>query len=56
MRSLLVQKVGSRSQVYSARAKLMLISNQAIDLGGKCFEGESFIYPFKKLVFIQEFE
>ena len=41
--SLWPQKVVCRSQIYSARAKLKLISDQATDL----FEGRPLCVPFK---------
>ena len=45
--SLWPQKVAFRSQNYSARAKLMLISDQARDLVKLCFEGRRPCVPFK---------
>ena len=45
--SLWPQKVAFRSQNYSARAKLMLISDQARDLVKMCFEGRHPCGPFK---------
>ena len=45
--SLWPQKVAFRSQNYSARAKLMLISDQARDLVKNCFEGRRPCVPFK---------
>ena len=45
--SLWPQKVAFRSQNYSARAKLMLISDQARDLVKICFEGRRPCVPFK---------
>ena len=44
--SLWPQKVAFRSQKYSARAKLMLISDQARDLVKICFEGQR-LCPFQ---------
>ena len=45
--SLWPQKVAFRGQTYSARAKLMLISNQARDLVKIGFEGRRPCVPFK---------
>ena len=45
--SLWPQKVAFRSQNYSARAKLMLISDQARDLVKNCFEGWRPLCPFQ---------
>ena len=45
--SLWPQKVAFRSQNYLARAKLMLISDQARDLVKICFEGRRPCVPFK---------
>ena len=45
--SLWPQKVAFGSQNYSARAKLMLISDQARDLVKNCFEGRHLCVPFK---------
>ena len=45
--SLRPQKVVSKSQIYSARAKLKLNSDQARDLVKNCFEGRSLCVPFK---------
>ena len=45
--SLWPQKVTFRSQNYSARAKLMVISDQARDLVKICFEGRRPCVPFK---------
>ena len=42
------QKVVFRSQIYSAREKLLLISDQARDLVKNCFEGRSLCVPFKR--------
>ena len=41
------QKVVFRSQIYSAREKLLLISDQARDLVKNCFEGRS-VCPIQK--------
>ena len=41
------QKVVFRSQIYSARAKLRLISDQARDLVENCFDGRPLCVPFK---------
>jgi len=45
--SLWPQKVVCRSHIYLARAKLMLISEQARDLAKDCFEGRPVCVPFK---------
>ena len=45
--SLWPQKVVCGSQIYSARAKLKLISDQARDLVNNCFEGLPLCVPFK---------
>ena len=45
--SLWPQKEAFRSQSYSARAKLMLISDQARDEVKKYFEGRRLYVPFK---------
>ena len=45
--SLWPQKVVCGSQIYSARAKLKLTSDQARDLVKNCFEGWSLRVPFK---------
>ena len=45
--SLWPQKVVCKSQIYSARAKLKPISNQARDLVKNCFEGRPLCVPFK---------
>ena len=45
--SLWPQKVAFRSQSYSARAKLMLISDQARDLVKNCFEDRRPCVAFK---------
>ena len=41
------QKGVFRSQIYSARAKLMHISDQARDLVKNCFEGRPLCVPFR---------
>ena len=51
--SLWPQKVGSRGEIYSARWKFMLISDQAKDLVKNCFEGGGCISPFQPLVYIR---
>ena len=50
MTSLWPQKVVCGSQIYSARAKLKLISDQARDLVKNCFEGRPLCVPFKTAV------
>ena len=42
------QKVVFSSQIYSAKEKLLLISDQARDLVKNCFEGRSLCVPFKR--------
>ena len=41
------QKVVCRSQIYLARANLMLISEQDRDLVTDCFKGRPLCVPFK---------
>ena len=50
--SLWPQKVGSRGEIYSARWKLMLISDHAEDLVN-CLEGWGLTSPFQPLVYIR---
>ena len=45
--SLCPQKVVCKSQIYSARAKLQHISDQARDVVKSCFEGWPLCVPFK---------
>ena len=45
--SLWPQKVGCKSQIYSVRTKLMLISDQARELVKNCIEGRPLCVPFK---------
>ena len=47
MTSLWPQKVVFRNQIYSTRAKLMLISDQSRDLVKNCFERRPLCVPFK---------
>ena len=54
--SLWPQKVAFRSQNYSARAKLMLISDQARDLVKICFEAGVHVSLSKRLVYIRDLE
>ena len=54
--SLWPQKGGSRNEIYSARWKLMLISDRAKDLVKICFEGGGCMSPFKPLVYIRDLE
>ena len=49
-------KVGSRGEIYSARWKLKLISDQAKDLVKNCFEGGGSMSPFQPLVYIRDLE
>ena len=53
----LAPKVGSRGEIYPARWKLMLISDQAKDVFVKnCLEGGGSMSPFQPLVYIQDLE
>ena len=45
--SLWPQKVVYGSQIYSVRAKLTLISDQATELVENCFEARPLCVPFK---------
>ena len=54
--SLWPHKVGSRVEIYSARWKFMLISDQAKDLVKNCVEGRGCMSPFQPLVYIQDLE
>ena len=54
--SLWPHKVGSRVEIYSAKWKLMLISDQAKDLIKKCVEGGGCMSPFQPLVYIRDLE
>ena len=54
--SLWPHNVGSRDGIYSARLKLMLISDQAKLLVKKCFEGGGSVSPFQPLVYIRDLE
>ena len=51
-------KVGSRVEMYSARWKFMLISDQAKDLVKNCVEGQGCMSPFQPLftVYIRDLE
>ena len=51
--SLWPQKVGSRGEIYSARWKFTLISDQVKDLVKNCFEGRGCMSPFQPLVYIR---
>ena len=56
-KSLWPHKVGSRGEIYSARWKLMLISDQAKDVFVKnCLLGGGSMSPFQPLVYIQDLE
>ena len=46
VKSLWPHKVGSTDEIYLARWKLMLISDQAKDLVKKCLEGGGSMSPF----------
>ena len=52
----LASEVLCRSQIYSARAKLMLISDQARDLVKICFEAGVHVSLSKRLVYIRDLE
>ena len=54
--SLWRHKVGSRDEIYSARWKLTLISDQAQDLVRNCLEGEGCMSSFQRLVCIRDLE
>ena len=54
--SLWPHKVGSRAEIYSARWKLLLISDQAKDLVKNWFEGGGSMSPFQPLVYIRDLE
>ena len=54
--SLRRHKVGSRGVIYSARWKLLLISDQAKDLVENWFEGGGSMSPFQPLVYIPDLE
>ena len=47
--SLWAHKVGSSVEIYSARWKFMLISDQAKDLVKNCFEGGGSMSPFQQI-------
>ena len=56
-KSLWPHKGGSRGEIYPARWKLMLISDQAKDVFVKnCLEGGDCMSPFQPLVYIQDLE
>ena len=52
--SLWPHKVGSRGEIYSARWKLMLLSDQAKDVVKNCFEGGGSMSPFQPMVYIRD--
>ena len=54
--SLWHHKVGSRDEIYSARWKLTLISDQAKDLVKNCLEGGGCMSSFQPLVYIRDLE
>ena len=56
VKSLWPQKVGSRDEIYLARWKLMLISDQAKDLVKTSLEGGGSMSPFQPLVYIRDLE
>ena len=49
-------KVGCRVEMYSARWKFMLISDQAKDLVKNCVESEGCMSPFQPLVYFRDLE
>ena len=54
--SLWPHKVGSRVEIYSARWKFMLISDQAKGLVKNCVQGGRCMSPFQLLVYIRDLE
>ena len=54
--SLWPHKVGSRVEIYSARWKFMLISEQAKDLVKNCVEGGGCMSSFQPLLYIRDLE
>ena len=52
--SLWPHKLGSRVEIYSARRKFMLISDQAKDLVKNCVEDGGRMSPFHPLVYIRD--
>ena len=54
--SLWRHKVGSRDEIYSARWKLTLISDQAKDLVRNCLEGGGCMSSFQPLVYVRDLE
>ena len=54
--SLWLHKVDSRIEIYSARWKFMLISDQAKDFVKNCVEGGGCMSPFQPLVYIRDLE
>ena len=48
--------IGSRVEIYWARWKFMLISDQAKDLVKNCVEGGGCMSPFQPLVYIRDLE
>ena len=55
-KSLASQSIGSRVEIYSARWKFMLISDQAKDLVKNCVEGGGCMSPFQPLGYIRDLE
>ena len=49
-------KVGFRVEIYLAKWKFMLISDQAKDLVKNCMEGGGCVSPFQPLVYIRDLE
>ena len=54
--SLWPHKIASKVEIYSARWKFMLISEQAKDLVKNCFEGGGCMPPFQPLIYIRDLE
>ena len=54
--SLLPHKVGSRVEIYSARWKFMLTSDQVKDYVKNCFEGGGCMSSFQPLVYVRDLE
>ena len=54
--SLWPHNVGSRVEIYWARWKFFLISDQAKDFVKNCFEGWGCMSPFQLLVYIRDLE
>ena len=54
--SLWPHKVGPRVEIYSARWKFMLISDQSKDVAKNCVEGGVCMPSFQPLVYIRDLE